>query len=175
MVVFCAITFVGAAAQVTLPTVATLPKEFKVMAAGVRSMGGTRWCPSPVPREKMSCATSVAPTAASSCAPAARRSVVSIPRIKFDTHISYKDQDFSIISDTDLHINAHLIGKRNPTMSSNLTWIQALVICFADHRIIMGAKKTLEWNNSVNRLKMAFDDEPINIPNVLRAWWESAV
>ncbi|KAL5226700.1 hypothetical protein ABZP36_014965 [Zizania latifolia] len=36
-----------------------------------------------------------------------------------------KDQDFCIVSDADMHINAHFIGKRNPTMSRDFTWIQA--------------------------------------------------
>lgn len=39
MVFVCAVAFVGGATQVTLPTGAPLPKEFKVVAAGVQSRG----------------------------------------------------------------------------------------------------------------------------------------
>ncbi|KAL5226880.1 hypothetical protein ABZP36_015145 [Zizania latifolia] len=60
-----------------------------------------------------------------------------------------KDQDFCIVSDADLHINAHFIGKRNPTMSRDFTWIQALGIRFADHRLYMGAKRTANVSASM--------------------------
>ena len=37
-----------------------------------------------------------------------------------------KDQDFCIVSAAARPINAHFIGKRNPSMSRDFTWIQAL-------------------------------------------------
>ncbi|TVU37006.1 hypothetical protein EJB05_18969, partial [Eragrostis curvula] len=86
-----------------------------------------------------------------------------------------KDQDFCIVSDTNLHINAHFIGKRNADMSRDFTWIQALGIRFADHRLYMGAQKTARWNNEVDRLELAFDDAPIDIPAEVGAVWESVV
>uniref|UniRef100_A0A0E0JU50 Root cap protein 1 n=1 Tax=Oryza punctata TaxID=4537 RepID=A0A0E0JU50_ORYPU len=85
-----------------------------------------------------------------------------------------KDQDFCIVSDADLHINAHFIGKRNPTMSRDFTWIQALGIRFADHRLYMGALKTAKWTSDVDRLELAFDGAPIDVPAELGARWESA-
>ncbi|CAM0145948.1 unnamed protein product [Urochloa decumbens] len=84
-----------------------------------------------------------------------------------------KDQDFCILSDANLHINAHFIGKRNPSMSRDFTWIQALGIRFAEHRLYMGAKKTAKWNNDVDRLELAFDGAPIDIPTEIGAVWES--
>ncbi|XP_044346508.1 uncharacterized protein [Triticum aestivum] len=86
-----------------------------------------------------------------------------------------KDQDFCVLSDADLHINAHFIGKRNPTMSRDFTWIQALGIRFADHQLYMGAQKTIEWNNDIDRLEMAFDGASIEIPANLGAKWESDI
>ncbi|VAH86143.1 unnamed protein product [Triticum turgidum subsp. durum] len=86
-----------------------------------------------------------------------------------------KDQDFCVISDADLHINAHFIGKRNPAMSRDFTWIQALGIRFADHRMYMGAQKTTKWNNDVDRLELAFDGESINIAADVGAKWQSTV
>ncbi|KAL6853972.1 hypothetical protein ACP4OV_020001 [Aristida adscensionis] len=84
-----------------------------------------------------------------------------------------RDQDFCIVSDANLHINAHFIGKRNPTMSRDFTWIQALGIRFADHRLYMGALKTAKWNNDVDRLELAFDGAPVEIPAEAGAVWES--
>ncbi|XP_052139991.1 uncharacterized protein LOC127759805 [Oryza glaberrima] len=85
-----------------------------------------------------------------------------------------KDHDFCIVSDADLHINAHFIGKRNPTMSRDFTWIQALGIRFADHRLYIGALKTAKWNSDVDRLELAFDGAPVDVPAELGARWESA-
>ncbi|KQK11722.1 uncharacterized protein LOC100836552 [Brachypodium distachyon] len=86
-----------------------------------------------------------------------------------------KDQDFCIVSDADLHINAHFIGKRNPTMSRDFTWIQALGVRFADHRFYMGAQKTVKWDDDVDRLEMVFDGAPIEIPTEFGEKWESTV
>ncbi|RLN24165.1 uncharacterized protein C2845_PM07G35980 [Panicum miliaceum] len=85
-----------------------------------------------------------------------------------------KDQDFCILSDANLHINAHFIGKRNPAMSRDFTWIQALGIRFAHHRLYVGAKKTAKWNNDVDSLDLAFDGAPIDIPTQIGAVWQSA-
>ncbi|KAJ1287250.1 hypothetical protein BS78_03G416500 [Paspalum vaginatum] len=75
-----------------------------------------------------------------------------------------KDHDFCILSDAGLHINAHFIGKRNPAMGRDFTWIQALGIRFAHHRLYMGAQKTAKWDNDVDRLDLAFDGAPIDVP-----------
>jgi len=91
-----------------------------------------------------------------------------------------KDQDFCILSDANLHINAHFIGKRNPAMSRDFTWIQALGIRFGagaddqDHRLYMGAQKTAKWSNDVDRLELAFDGAPVSIPAETGAAWEPA-
>ncbi|KAF7033758.1 hypothetical protein CFC21_044832 [Triticum aestivum] len=86
-----------------------------------------------------------------------------------------KDQDFCVISDADLHINAHFIGKRNPAMSRDFTWIQALGIRFADHRMYMGAQKTTKWKNDVDRLELNLDGESFNIATDIGAKWQSTV
>ncbi|XP_066387651.1 uncharacterized protein [Miscanthus floridulus] len=88
-----------------------------------------------------------------------------------------KDQDFCILSDANLHINAHFIGKRNPAMSRDFTWIQALGIRISadrDHHLYMGAQKTAKWSNDVDRLELAFDGAPVTIPAESGAVWESA-
>ena len=85
-----------------------------------------------------------------------------------------RDQDFCILSDANLHINAHFIGKRNPSMRRDFTWIQALGIRFAHHRLYLGAQKTAKWSSDVDLLELALDDEPVSIPAEAGARWESA-
>jgi hypothetical protein len=88
-----------------------------------------------------------------------------------------KDQDFCIVSDAGLHINAHFIGKRNPATSRDFTWIQALGIRFAHHRLYVGAARTAKWSSDddddVDRLELAFDDEDVAalLPRSVGARW----
>ncbi|TVU37012.1 hypothetical protein EJB05_18975, partial [Eragrostis curvula] len=86
-----------------------------------------------------------------------------------------KDQDFCIVSDTNLHINAHFIGKRNAAMSRDFTWIQALGILFAHHRLHVGAVKTAKWNPASDHLTIMFDDEDITLPAHVGARWVPAI
>ncbi|XP_062208762.1 uncharacterized protein LOC133910264 [Phragmites australis] len=85
-----------------------------------------------------------------------------------------KDQDFCIVSDANLHINAHFIGKRNPAMNRDFTWIQALGILFAHHRLSVGAVKTAKWNAAADHLSIAFDDEDVTLPAFVGARWVPA-
>ncbi|CAO2181616.1 unnamed protein product [Urochloa humidicola] len=82
-----------------------------------------------------------------------------------------KDRDFCILSDAGLHINAHFIGKRNPAMRRDFTWIQALGIRFAHHRLYLGAAKTARWDAAADRLVVAFDDEAVQVPRSVGARW----
>ncbi|KAF8725601.1 hypothetical protein HU200_020141 [Digitaria exilis] len=85
-----------------------------------------------------------------------------------------KDQDFCIVSDAGLHINAHFIGKRNPSMSRDFTWIQALGIRFAHHHLYVGAAKTAHWDAAADHIVLAFDDdgeESISLPATVGARW----
>ncbi|XP_062181192.1 uncharacterized protein LOC133885488 [Phragmites australis] len=85
-----------------------------------------------------------------------------------------KDQDFCIVSDADLHINAHFIGKHNPAMSRDFTWIQGLGIRFAHHHLYVGAVKTARWNAASDHLSVAFDDEDVTLPAFVGARWTPA-
>ncbi|OEL14829.1 hypothetical protein BAE44_0024152, partial [Dichanthelium oligosanthes] len=82
-----------------------------------------------------------------------------------------KDKDFCIVSDADLHINAHFIGKRNPAMSRDFTWIQALGIRFAHHHLYVGAVKTVKWDAAADHLSISFDDEDVALPNFIGSRW----
>ncbi|CAN6326376.1 unnamed protein product [Urochloa humidicola] len=85
-----------------------------------------------------------------------------------------KDQDFCILSDAKLHINAHFIGKRNPSMSRDFTWIQALGIRFAHHHLYIGAAHTAHWDAAADHLTIAFDDEAVSLPAASGARWSPA-
>ncbi|KAG9455136.1 hypothetical protein H6P81_008040 [Aristolochia fimbriata] len=84
-----------------------------------------------------------------------------------------KDGDFCLVSDANLHINGHFIGKRNPAMSRDFTWVQSIGILFDDHRIFVGAEKTATWDDSVDRLGLAFDGQRVSLPTTQGATWRS--
>ncbi|KAG8375597.1 hypothetical protein BUALT_Bualt10G0117000 [Buddleja alternifolia] len=85
-----------------------------------------------------------------------------------------KNKDFCIVSDTNLHINAHFIGKRNPNMGRDFTWVQSLGILFDNHKIFIGAKKTSTWDNSIDRLDLSYDDQSIDLAGGEGATWKPA-
>ncbi|XP_062086577.1 uncharacterized protein LOC133792688 [Humulus lupulus] len=84
-----------------------------------------------------------------------------------------KDHDFCLVSDSNLHINAHFIGKRSPNMTRDFTWVQSLGILFDNHKLFIGAKKTSAWSDAADRLSLAFDGEPILLPTGAGATWQS--
>ncbi|KAL6616786.1 hypothetical protein ACP70R_039056 [Stipagrostis hirtigluma subsp. patula] len=84
-----------------------------------------------------------------------------------------KDQDFCIVSDADLHINAHFIGNHNPELKRDFTWVQALGASFGDHRLYVGARRAVEWDEEEDHIQITFDGEPVNIDTVKNARWGS--
>ncbi|CAN6348920.1 unnamed protein product [Urochloa humidicola] len=88
-----------------------------------------------------------------------------------------RDADFCVVSDRDLHINAHFIGKRGADgMSRDFTWIQAIAVLFdgGRHRLYVGARKTAAWDDDVDRLEITLDGEPVNLPAEADATWTPA-
>ncbi|KAK1628683.1 hypothetical protein QYE76_002998 [Lolium multiflorum] len=66
-----------------------------------------------------------------------------------------KDADFCVVSDRDLHINAHFIGKSGHSgMSRDFTWIQAIAVLFDGHHLYVGARKTGTWDDAVEHLEI---------------------
>ena len=63
-----------------------------------------------------------------------------------------KDHDFCLLSDSNLHINAHFIGKRNQNMKRDFTWVQSIAILYDKHQLFIGAQKTATWKDSIDRL-----------------------
>ncbi|KAB8085382.1 hypothetical protein EE612_008204 [Oryza sativa] len=85
-----------------------------------------------------------------------------------------KEQDFCIVTDADLHINAHFIGNHNPAMKRDFTWIQSLGISFGDHRLYIGARRAAEWDDDEDHVQITFDGEPVNVDAAKGAHWVSA-
>uniref|UniRef100_A0ACD5UVG3 Uncharacterized protein n=1 Tax=Avena sativa TaxID=4498 RepID=A0ACD5UVG3_AVESA len=90
-----------------------------------------------------------------------------------------KDADFCVVSDRDLHINAHFIGKSGHSgMSRDFTWIQAIAVLFDGHSLYVGARKTGTWDDAVEHLEITLDGEPVHLPDGLQlaadAKWTSS-
>ncbi|KAL6177786.1 hypothetical protein ACLB2K_049308 [Fragaria x ananassa] len=84
-----------------------------------------------------------------------------------------RDQDFCLVSDSNIHINAHFIGKRDQNMKRDFTWVQSLGILFDNRKLFIGAKSTSTWDDSVDRLIVAIDDETISLADNEGAYWQS--
>ncbi|XP_010555999.1 PREDICTED: COPII coat assembly protein SEC16 [Tarenaya hassleriana] len=84
-----------------------------------------------------------------------------------------KDSDFCLISDPNLHINAHFIGKRNPGMKRDFTWVQSIAVLFGKHQLYVGALKTATWDDSIDRISVSFDGKDISLPLLDGAAWTS--
>ncbi|KAL5855495.1 hypothetical protein ACOSQ4_005297 [Xanthoceras sorbifolium] len=74
-----------------------------------------------------------------------------------------KDKDFCLVSDSNLHINAHFIGRRNVNMKRDFTWVQSISIFFDNHQLSIAALKTSTWDDSVDRLTLSFDGESVTL------------
>ncbi|XP_031500266.1 uncharacterized protein LOC116264268 [Nymphaea colorata] len=85
-----------------------------------------------------------------------------------------KDRDFCLVSDTNLHINGHFIGKRGDGMKRDFTWVQSIGLLLDDHKLFIGAKKVAQWDDAIDQLAIAFDGEPVFLPNIEDAQWTSA-
>lgn len=68
-----------------------------------------------------------------------------------------KDQDFCLVSDSDLHINAHFIGKRPDGRQRDFTWVQALGFVFQDHALTIAANKVAHWDAAVDQLQLTYN------------------
>ncbi|KAI3913445.1 hypothetical protein MKW98_003924, partial [Papaver atlanticum] len=72
-----------------------------------------------------------------------------------------KNQDFCLVSNGNMHINGHFIGKGNPKMMRDFTWVQSIGILFENHQLLLGAKRTSKWEENVNHLEFSLDGKSI--------------
>ncbi|XP_068658131.1 uncharacterized protein [Aristolochia californica] len=86
-----------------------------------------------------------------------------------------KDREFCLVTDSNLHINAHFIGKRNPEMKRDFTWVQSIGVLFDNHQIFVGALKTVTWDDAVDRFFLSVDGEHIFLQTREGSKWESSM
>ncbi|GAB2258372.1 hypothetical protein Droror1_Dr00014532 [Drosera rotundifolia] len=84
-----------------------------------------------------------------------------------------KNEHFSLVSDSNLQINAHFIGLRPAGRSRDYTWIQALGILFAHRSFTLEAIKAETWDDEVDHLKFSYDGDEMLIPEGYPSIWES--
>ncbi|KAF5727522.1 hypothetical protein HS088_TW22G01216 [Tripterygium wilfordii] len=58
-------------------------------------------------------------------------------------------------------------------MKRDFTWVQSLGILFDNHKLFIGAQKTSTWDDSVDRVALEFDREPIILPEGEGSQWKS--
>ncbi|KAI6676618.1 hypothetical protein NL676_037414 [Syzygium grande] len=81
--------------------------------------------------------------------------------------------DFCLVSDTNFHINAHFIGKRNPSLKRDFTWVQSIGVVLGSHKLLVGAKRAPTWDDKVDHLNIVLDGTPISLPAKEGYTWRS--
>ncbi|KAI4382248.1 hypothetical protein MLD38_008236 [Melastoma candidum] len=84
-----------------------------------------------------------------------------------------QNRDFCLVTDPNLHINGHFIGKRGDNMTRDFTWVQSIGVLFDDRQLYVGAMKTGVWEDANDRVSLAVDGEPIYLPQFAGATWRS--
>ncbi|PWA39040.1 root cap [Artemisia annua] len=74
-----------------------------------------------------------------------------------------KNEDFCLVSDPNLHINGHFIGKRSQKLTRDFTWVQSIGIMFDDHQLLVGAKRTSTWDDNEEHLYISFNGTPLSL------------
>ncbi|KAA8545831.1 hypothetical protein F0562_020718 [Nyssa sinensis] len=82
-----------------------------------------------------------------------------------------KDRDFCLVSDSNLHINGHFIGRRNQNMKRDFTWVQSIGVLFNNHTLFIGAQKTAKWDDNVDHLTLFFDGQPVFLAKTEDSNW----
>uniref|UniRef100_A0A7N0UYN8 Uncharacterized protein n=1 Tax=Kalanchoe fedtschenkoi TaxID=63787 RepID=A0A7N0UYN8_KALFE len=84
-----------------------------------------------------------------------------------------KGGDFALVSDKNLHINAHFIGTRPAGRTRDYTWVQAVSIMFDTHTLDLAAKKVSKWDDKIDCLAVRWNGEIIRIPTSGEAEWRT--
>ncbi|CAH8363759.1 unnamed protein product [Eruca vesicaria subsp. sativa] len=83
------------------------------------------------------------------------------------------NEEFSLVSDSDLQINGRFIGHRPAGRARDFTWIQALGFLFNSHKFSLEAAKSASWDNEVDHLKFTFDGQDLSVPEETLFTWYS--
>ena len=71
------------------------------------------------------------------------------------------NEDFCLVSDTNLHVNAHFIGIRPEGRTRDFTWVQALGVMFDNHSFSVGAKTVAQWTDHEDHMMFTYDGQDI--------------
>ncbi|KAG9441607.1 hypothetical protein H6P81_017461 [Aristolochia fimbriata] len=86
-----------------------------------------------------------------------------------------KDRNFCLVSDSNIHVNGHFIGKRSKK-GRDFTWVQAIGILFGSHRLYLGAKEVGKWDDSSDNLLIQLNGNYISIAaRAGETWWSPEV
>ncbi|KAJ0821807.1 hypothetical protein HanPSC8_Chr16g0724511 [Helianthus annuus] len=83
------------------------------------------------------------------------------------------NEHFSLISDSNLQINARFIGLRPEGRTRDYTWIQALGLKFGHHDFTLEATRTEKWDDNVDHLKLSHDGMELIILEGDSSEWNS--
>ncbi|KAJ7528601.1 hypothetical protein O6H91_15G009800 [Diphasiastrum complanatum] len=83
------------------------------------------------------------------------------------------NQNFCIVSDTNIHINAHFIGKRPEGRTRDYTWVQALGIMYSSHNFTVAAKKVATWDETADQLLFSYDGKLVTVATAELSTWVS--
>jgi hypothetical protein len=84
-----------------------------------------------------------------------------------------RNEHFSLVSDTNLQINARFIGLRPQGRPRDYTWIQALGVLFDSHNFSIEATPSSIWDDEVDHLKLSYDGKDLVIPEGHLSTWQS--
>ncbi|OAY67282.1 hypothetical protein ACMD2_27107 [Ananas comosus] len=90
--------------------------------------------------------------------------------IKFYFH-GKKNKDFCLVTDSDIHVNAHFIGKQGK--GRDFTWVQSIGVLFGSQQFYVGARKVATWHGSDDNMHVQFNGADINIPSGDGEMWTS--
>lgn len=83
------------------------------------------------------------------------------------------NENFCLVSDSDLHVNAHFIGTRPFGRKRDFTWVDALGIMFDNHHLSIETKKLGAWDANVDRFAFSYDGMDIPILLGESSTWQS--
>lgn len=84
------------------------------------------------------------------------------------------NEQFSLVSDLKLQINAHFIGLRPSGRDRDFTWIQALGILFDSHTLSLEATPAATWDEEIDHLKFSYDGRELDVPKGYSSTWVSS-
>ncbi|KAM7502073.1 hypothetical protein LguiB_000977 [Lonicera macranthoides] len=84
-----------------------------------------------------------------------------------------KGSNFAVVSDNNLHINAHFIGNRPTGRTHDFTWVQAISVMFDTHTLTLAANRISHWDDKLDALLVKWDHQVVTVPTDGDAEWRS--